>query len=855
MTIDLELIRSRNPIEDVVAEKFALKKSGTRFVGVEHDSFVVTPGNGFYFWNSQGEHGDVFDFAGRYLLNFGSRWNNRDATQFMEVVEWLARRVGITLERGTDFRQTAGWAERQLVQRLQDTLLNTPPALSYATQTRSWMMQTIQLARLGFMPSDKRSLLDGLNLSDTWRGVLHKFPAGMLVYAHLEKGRLTYLSGRSIEGKKHYNPPREILGERQPYYNHLYSPTVEQVVIVEGQADAITFGEWGIAAVALGGMQAADELLKKLRVHPRLFVVLDNTDDARARSRALALTLKGETYLPALPVDVKDANEWLKYGATIDDAHTLLNQVQSWLTLEVERVGRLEGLERRDALQEVFSHASGLTDFAFAEFKEHMAQIGVKGRTFSDLLKAAQSQKESAEGADMPEVLSDSIPILSPALGFRPDMAMVTVSVVERVKGNKLNIQPYLVTSSRELRRLSDEQIITLNGQEVALKVIPEGSEFLMRWRYSDIRRFLEGETGQPGVVFNKIHDLFRQYIDFRSDVESRILALWTIGTYFYTMFPAYPYLALNGPKNSGKSTVLRVLQPLAFNMITTSDPTGPSMFRLIHHTSCTVGIDEAERYHNPKDSGMQQIRQLLNSGYKQGMPAIRVTGDDLKPQAFDVYSPKILAAIMGLEDILASRCIAIPMRRTTQKMPSFPPDFDGAPLRHQLYTLALTHFQAVYTNYFERPDLHKLHNRSGELWSPLVALAAFFEEQGGVVGLLDAISKAAEWDEQISEGKSLSEREEAVLQALELLTRSADEVVWVKGTDLREKIRSLLGQSTDEMGNAQWIGHILKRLQLIDQSRRKHHVGGKLYAIERRELLDMMQRYDVPPIENGTSK
>ena len=86
------------------------------------------------------------------------------------------------------------------------------------------------------------------------------------------------------------------------------------------------------------------------------------------------------------------------------------------------------------------------------------------------------------------------------------------------------------------------------------------------------------------------------------------------MGTYFYTHFPAYPYLALNGPKNSGKSTVLRVLQPLAFNMITTSDPTGPSMFRLIHHTSCTVGINEAERYHNPRDPGMQQIRQLLNS-------------------------------------------------------------------------------------------------------------------------------------------------------------------------------------------------------------------------------------------------
>ncbi len=856
MTIDLEHMRSRNPIEEVIAEKFALKKSGSRFIGVEHDSLVVTPANELYFWNSRGEHGDVFDFAGRYLLPYGNSWNNRDATQFVEVVEYLARRGGITIERGTDFRQTAGWAERQLIQRLHDALLNTPPALSYAMKVRGWDVQTIRLAKLGFMPSDKRPLLDGLNLSDTWRSVIHKFPVGMLVYVHLEKGRLTYLSGRSTEGKKHYNPPRDLLGEKQPYRNPLYHGEVEQVVVVEGQADAITFSAWGIPAIAIAGMSVQDGLLDMMRQHRRVFIALDNTDEARAKAFEIARQLPDRAYIPQLPEGVKDANEWLaKHSASAEDAASLLNTAPSWISLEVERVGGLEGLARQDAVRELFSYAVKLDDFAFAEFKHEVSTIGIKGRAFTDLARAARSQVEQAEEDDVPQILSDDIPLLSPALGFRRDVAMVTVSVVERTKGNKLNIQPYLVTSARELRRLSDEQIITVNNQEVAIKVIPEGSEFLMRWRYSDMRRYLDGFPIQPGEVFNTVHDLFRQYVDFRSDIESRILSLWAIGTYFYTLFPAYPYLALNGPKNSGKSTVLRVLQPLAFNMITTSDPTGPSMFRLIHNTSCTVGIDEAERYHNPKDPGMQQIRQLLNSGYKQGMPAIRVTGDYLKPQAFVVYSQKILAAITGLEDILASRCIAIPMRRTTRKMPSFPPDFDGAGIRHQLYTLTLTYFQSVYTNYFDRPQLHKLHNRSGELWSPLVALAAFFEEQGGVAGLLDAISDVAEWDEQISEGKSLSEREEAVLQALDLLTRNAEDVSWIKGIDLRERVRGILGQTPDQMGNAQWIGHVLNRLQLTDNSRRKHHVGGKLYAIDRREVLDMMRRYDVPPIENGGAK
>ena len=67
MTIDLEHIRSQNPIEDVINEKFTLKKSGSRFIGTEHDSMVVTPKNGLYFWNSRGEHGDVFDFVGGRL--------------------------------------------------------------------------------------------------------------------------------------------------------------------------------------------------------------------------------------------------------------------------------------------------------------------------------------------------------------------------------------------------------------------------------------------------------------------------------------------------------------------------------------------------------------------------------------------------------------------------------------------------------------------------------------------------------------------------------------------------------------------------------------------------------------------
>lgn len=858
MTIDLEAIRSRHAIETLINEHFPLKKSGVRFIGVEHDSLVVVPRTGFYFWNSKGEHGDVFDFVGRYVLNYGSSWNNSNSDHFMDAVRYLADRAGITLEQPANLKQSPTWAERQLVNRLHEALANHKPAVAYVVQERGWQADTVKAARIGYMPNDKRGLLKGLeHLPDQWKRVIERFPADMIVYPHFVDGRLVYLSGRSITGKRHYNPPADIIGARQPYQNNEYKADVSEVVIVEGQADALTFAQWQLPAIALAGMKLSDTLLLQLKAHQRVFVALDNTDEAYEQALSIARTLGGKAYLLAYPVGIKDANDWLRTGGTAADAQKALNHAQSWIMAEVDHTAHLQGLAREDAIRDLFQHATTLDHFQLAQFKDAMADIGIKARTFNELLKAAESyHKDHAkpEDDDTPQIFDDSIPVLSPAQGYNRHIAIMTVTLRERTNANQIANRPYLVTSHREIRRIEDAQIISIGDQEIALRVLPEGSEMLMRWRYSDIQRFLQGEKVDPAAVFQHVHNTFTRYIDFRSRVESSVLALWAIGTYFYTMFPAYPYLALNGPKNSGKSTVLRILQPMAFNMISTSDPTGPSMFRMIHYTSCTVGIDEAERYHNPRDPGMQQIRQLLNSGYKSGMPAIRLVGEDMKPQAFDVYSPKIMAAIMGMEDILASRCIAIPMRRTDKKMPLIPTEFDGASLRHELYTLALSFHQDVYHNYFERPEIHKLTNRSGELWQPLVALAAFFEE-AGVSGLLDAISQAAEWDEQISEGKSLSDREEAVLQALEIMTRGHEKAYWVKSADLRRVVAHLTGENAENMGNAQWIGHIMKRLHLIDERRRKRLADGIIYSVMPEEVRDMMRRYQVDAIVIEESK
>jgi hypothetical protein len=97
-----------------------------------------------------------------------------------------------------------------------------------------------------------------------------------------------------------------------------------------------------------------------------------------------------------------------------------------------------------------------------------------------------------------------------------------------------------------------------------------------------------------------------------------------------------------------------------------------------------------------------------------------------------------------------------------------------------------------------------------------------------------------------------VTDREEAVLQALEILTREQPPGdVWLKASVLREQVATLLGQPVEQLGHSQWIAHILSRLHLMDNRRRKRLMDGMVYAVQRAVVLDMMARYDVSAIQN----
>lgn len=90
---DLETVRERSRIEDVVATYLTLRRTGggsltglCPFHDEKTPSFHVTPARGYYHCFGCGEGGDVIDFIRKI--------NN---VSFTEAVEYLADRCGVQL--------------------------------------------------------------------------------------------------------------------------------------------------------------------------------------------------------------------------------------------------------------------------------------------------------------------------------------------------------------------------------------------------------------------------------------------------------------------------------------------------------------------------------------------------------------------------------------------------------------------------------------------------------------------------------------------------------------------------------------------------------------------------------------
>jgi hypothetical protein len=198
--------------------------------------------------------------------------------------------------------------------------------------------------------------------------------------------------------------------------------------------------------------------------------------------------------------------------------------------------------------------------------------------------------------------------------------------------------------------------------------------------------------------------------------------ALWVTHTYCFEIFMITPRLAITSPeKQCGKTTFLELLEYLVAVPLMMSNASPAGIFRVVEMHKPTLLIDEADTFLKENE----ELRGILNSGYRKGGAVLRTVGDDHEPRLFSTWAPLAIAMIGNLPDTLADRAVACSMRR--RKKGERVESFRAGRLKYlkdivrQIARWAADHEGELRT---ADPDIPGLENRAADNWQPLVAIA-----------------------------------------------------------------------------------------------------------------------------------
>lgn len=431
---------------------------------------------------------------------------------------------------------------------------------------------------------------------------------------------------------------------------------------------------------------------------------------------------------------------------------------------------------------------------------------------------------------------------IHPALDFTADHAYVG------------QLLPTGTSNDQELFLIRDDRRTIFCGsdnlQEYHISLDSVNFTLKPRWSLGGLEDYLNGEeAADPNSLLEQVEELFRTYVDLPDERLYKFLPLWTIGTYFFPLFNSYPYVYVGGIRESGKTKLLTLCHCLAFNSIFSGNMTTPCIYRLIQNGRCSLFIDETEvlssRYR------ARAFRNILLNGYKTGQLTYRnrqTSEGRYVPESYEVYGPKMLANIEGLESVLESRCITIIMRRSLSS-DIVQRDVDiNAPvwqeIRDLIYPFLLENWRTVREIYSELESVEGLYGRDWELWKPILTLAEFFRAENGLFDEMRAF--ALEKVEEAAMEDSVGP--ETVL--VQVLLSLVEEDGYYQLSRIRVQMARIYG--FQYWLNERYVGSLLRRLGF---SRNRRVAAGFEYFLTVSDVQDCARRLGISEVSEGSER
>ena len=726
MTDIFEQLKKRISLEEIVREDFPLRKQGHDFRGDRDDcnSLVVTrdrkSGEAYYYWNSKGHGGDAITWL-----------KNVRGMDTKSAVEYLCGKAGLELPDWSR-QEIKAWTAIKaredvlaVATRVFEGFMKASKAAQEYAHQRGWTAETVEKARLGFSGNatpdefkvmrdefasngidpespaavailgfrgnvadwaQRYSLTQSISAEDINNGYIAGFMGRpRLIYPHLVFSRVTYLSSRNLawdgeklvgepdKKRKSFNPRKDLIGERQPYFGWNYRADDKKIVIVEGQADAITLAQWGYSPVALMGL-ALDDFWGKTLVerHQTIYYASDGDEAGQASISGkhgnwpIADTLGPLVQVVRWPV--KDANELLQQYLKREKSHARqvarvqlrLDGAQPVAVLALKAASAVRGnADRQQAMERAMEIVAKIPPKTVGlMLKDLVAAAGMKFQDFNRALKAARGES-TEDKKDGPVIVEETVGGWFPINEDGSEGYLVELLFDMKKQRAKLAYARIDMNKPAE-REIKEAQYLDLpDGRRLEPKVDDN-------IRYGTV--MLPSELGSEKPINELLAMLeffIRRYFLLDTVLQYKTAALYALFTWLNDAFDALPYLRARGGPGSGKSELMLLIGRVCYRMMITSSLTSLAGYKgMAHLYKGTLMIDEADSV--PREH-QDEMRALLNGRAMKEQARIITMMETVKsdgshsytPTTTYVYGPTLLTMYGPFKDpATESRCL-----------------------------------------------------------------------------------------------------------------------------------------------------------------------------------------------------
>jgi Protein of unknown function (DUF3631) len=245
----------------------------------------------------------------------------------------------------------------------------------------------------------------------------------------------------------------------------------------------------------------------------------------------------------------------------------------------------------------------------------------------------------------------------------------------------------------------------------------------------SELSEVWEAAVDSLAAILEDVERFIRRFVAL-TDAQVAAIALWVILSYAVEAFEVVPYLNIHSAlKRSGKTLLLEVLAVLVRRPMLVADLSAAVLFRAVDERKPTLLFDEVDVIFGGKSERADELRGLLNAGYKRGGVAMRVEmrGKEGVLRDFNVFGLKALAGIGQLPDTVDDRSIPLEMLRQArgsrvERFRTRGKLEETAPLRERMARWTAANLDELAQSWPTLPE--ELNDRQQDIWEPMFSLA-----------------------------------------------------------------------------------------------------------------------------------